>query len=434
MNDTLSAFLFLSVPGLPLLLAFPALRAHLPWPGYFALLPAVVLLAIPALVSVDLPWLLFGTTLGFDGASRWLLGMSVLLWLVAAVLLQPPKNPAGNDRIISFYLLTLGGSLGVILAMDLLVFFVFSTLAGYGFYGLVVSAGGNAVRRAGGGYLVLLILADLALFEAILVAATITEDLGYESVRQAMAQSDSLGLYLLMVLLGFALKAGIWPLHFWLQRMFRSSQPAMALLLPGVPVALAMLGSLRWLPLGEIDAPQSGLILQGMGVLAMLYAILSGVKKAKLKNLAFHLTILATGLFTTAIGTGLADSAVWNRFGGWAYYCIVLFGLAMAVLAATIGRREARRLLHSTPAEQDDDSSLWFERWCGIVVVSAGKTAFHTLPRWRSWWLARLDRLWLVIGGWQNVLDASERRLQRWVVAITLFLLLGITLAFIPLG
>jgi len=431
MNDVLSAFLLLSVPGLPLLLAFPALRLRLFWPCHFALLPAVILLAVPAVVSVDLPWLLLGTKLGLDGASRWLLGMTVLIWVAAASLLQPAKDRVANDRLTSFFLLTMAGGLGAILATGLVGFFVFSTLMGYGFYGLLVSAGGNTARRGGRGYLVLLILADLALFEGILIAATTTKDLGFESVRQAMAQSDSLGLYLLMILLGFALKAGIWPLHFWLQRVFRSSQPAVALLLPGVPIALAMLGTVRWLPLGEINSPGLGLIIQGIGVTAMLYAILSGLKKAQLKTLPVHATILATGLFTTAIGVGLADSAVWNRYGNWAYYFIASLGFGLAVLVTASGWLEARRHSPATPAKQADDSNLWFERWSGTVVAWAGKTGFDTLPRWRAWWLATVSRLWLAICAWQSALDAGERTLQRWTLAITLFLLLGIVMAFV---
>ena len=218
MSDILCVLLLLSVPGLPLLLVFPALHSRLSRPYYFAMLPAVILLVLPATASVDLPWLLFGTKLGLDGSFRWLLAMSVLLWVFAASLLQPLKDLATNNRLISFFLLTLAGSLGTILATGLVGFFVFSSLMGYAFYGLLVSAGGDTTRRGGRVYLVLLIVADLALFEAMLIAAaTTTGDLTFDSVYLAMAMSDSPDLFLLMVLVGFALKAGVWPLNFWLQ-------------------------------------------------------------------------------------------------------------------------------------------------------------------------------------------------------------------------
>ncbi len=432
MNDILSVLLLLSVPGLPLLLAFPALHSRLSRPCYFALLPAVILLVLPTTVSVDLPWLLFGTTLGFDGTFRWLLGMSALLWIFAASLLQPLKDQAANNCLISFFLLTLAGSLGTILATGLVGFFVFSTLMGYGFYGLLVSAGGQTARRGGRAYLVLLILADLALFEGILIAATTTGDLAFDSVHLAMAQSDSPGLFLVMVLAGFALKAGVWPLHFWLPLVFRSSQPVVALLLPVAPITLAMLGTLRWLPLGEISSPVLGLMIQVIGVAAMFYAAIfyvtgTGLKKAQLRTLPVHAIILVTGLFFTAIGAGLADPAAWNRYGNWALYFITSLGFGMVVLIAASGWLQARQ---HYPASQAEDSNMWFERWSGIIVAWGGKAGFDTLPRWRAWWLVKVNSLWLLICTLQSVLDASERTLQRWTLAITLFLLLGIAVVF----
>ncbi|MFV9615063.1 MAG: proton-conducting transporter membrane subunit [Gammaproteobacteria bacterium] len=431
MNDILSVLLLLSVPGLPLLLAFPALHSRLSWSCYLALLPALILLVLPTDVSVDLPWLLFGTELGLDGTYRWLIGMSVLLWIFAASLLQPLKDPAANNRLISFFMLTLAGNLGTILATGLVGFFVFSTLMGYGFYGLLVSAGGDTARRGGRGYLVLLILADLALFEGLLIAAATTGDLAFDSVHLAMAQSDSPGLFLLMVLAGFALKAGVWPLHFWLPLVYRSSQPVVALLLPVVPITLAMLGTVRWLPLGEFSSPGLGLIIQAIGVAAMLYAILTGLKKAQLKTLPVHAIILVTGLFFTAIGVGLADHAAWNRYGNWALYFITSLGLGMAVLITVSGWLQAKQHYPAITAKQVEDFSLWFERWPGIIVAWTGKAGFVTLPRWRAWWLAKVRRLWLFICALQSMLDASERTLQRWTFAITLFLLLGIAVVFV---
>ena len=437
MNDFLSVLLLLSVPGLPLLLAFPALHSRLSWSCYFALLPAVILLTLPATVSVDLPWLLFGTKLGFDGTFRWLLGMSVLLWIFAASHLQPLKDPFANNRLISFFMLTLAGSLGTILTTGLVGFFVFSTLMGYGFYGLLVSAGGHTARRGGRAYLVMLILADLALFEGLLIAAVATTgDLAFDSVHLAMAQSDSPGLFLVMVLTGFVLKAGVWPLHFWLPLVFRSSQPLVALLLPVAPITLAMLGAVRWLPLGEISSPGLGLIIQAIGVAAMFYAAIfyvigTGLKKAQLNTLPVYAIILVTGLFFTAIGTGLADPDAWNRYGNWALYFIASLGFGMAVLITVSGWLQAKQHSPATPAKQVEDSSLWFERWSGIIVVRVWNTGFDTLPRWCAWWLAKVSRLWLLICTLQSVLDASERTLQHWTLAITLFLLLVIAVVFV---
>lgn len=421
-NDVLSVFLLLSVPGLPLLLAFPALRSRLSRPCHIALLPVVVLLAVPEVVSIEVPWLLLGTGLGIDAASRWLLAMSVVLWAAAATLLYASTGQPGDDYLTTCFLLTLAGNLGAILATELVGFFAFSTLMGYGFYGLLVAGGGQASRRAGRVYLVLLVLADLALFEALLIAAETTEDLGFEAVRQAVVRSPSSGLYLSMVLVGYALKAGVWPLHFWLPPAFHSARPAVALLLGGVPIAIGLLGMVRWAPVGEISFLDPALIIQGLA--AMLYAIVAGLKRAQLKLLPAYAAILATGLFAIALGTGLADPAAWNRYGNPAHVFIVFLGFGLAGLATVIRWLEARGHRFAAPARQADDSIPWFERWPGALVRLAARMGFDTLPRLRASWLAEVDRL-RQLGVWKRTLDGSERLLQRWTFAITLCLLLG---------
>jgi len=427
-NDALSVFVLLSVPGLPLLLAFPALRSRLSRPCHIALLPAVVLLAVPDVVSIDVPWLLLGTGLSIDAASRWLLAMSVVLWAAAATLLQTPTGQPADNCLMACFLLTLAGNLGAILASELVGFFAFSTLMGYGFYGLLVAGGDESARQDGRVYLCFLILADLALFEALLIAAAATDDLGFEAVRHAVARSPSPGLYLSMVLVGYALKTGVWPLHFWLLLAFRSARPAVALLLGGVPIAIGLLGMARWVPVGEISFPDVGLIVQGLGLAAMLYAIVAGLKRAQLKLLPAYAAIIATGLFAIALGTGLADPVAWNRYDNLTQLFIVSLGFGLAGLTTAIRWLEARDHRSAALARQVYNSTPWFERWPGAVVHWAARIGFDTLPRLRTLWLAEMGRLRRA-RVWKRTLDGSERFLQRWTIAISLFALFGMVVA-----
>ncbi|RKZ63839.1 MAG: formate hydrogenlyase, partial [Gammaproteobacteria bacterium] len=182
--------------------------------------------------------------------------------------------------------------------------------------------------------------------------------------------------------------------------------------------------------------PGLGLTVQAIGVAAMSYAAIfyvmgTELKKMQLKTLPVYVIIFVTGLFFTAIGTGLTNPAAWNRYENWAPYFIASLGIGMAVLIAVSGWLQAKQHYLAAPAKQVEDSSLWFERWSGIIVAWVGKAGLDTLPRWRAWWLAKVNRLWLLICTLQSVLDASERTLQRWTFAITLFLLLGIAVAFV---
>lgn len=324
--------LLLLVPVLPLLLALPALHSRLYWPCHLALLPAVILLAVPATFSFELPWLLFGTGLGIDAESRLLLAMSVVLWAGAATLVLTPIGQPAGKRLKTFFLLTMAANLGAILATGLVGFFAFSTLMSFGFYGLLVDTGDEAARRAGRIYLGFMIVADLVLFDALLVAATNTGDLGYEAVHNALARSSASGFYVSMVLAGFALKAGAWPLHFWLPLAFRAAPAAIVLLLGGVPVAIGLVGMLRWLPLGELAFPETGMGIQWIALVAVIYGTVAGLLQARSRALLGYAVIVVTSLFIMILGHGLEWPATGAVIQETAHQFILTLGLTLAAL------------------------------------------------------------------------------------------------------
>ena len=502
MTTTLSLLLLLSVPGLPLLLAFPALRSRLPRPCLLALLPAVILLLLPVDITIEVPWLLFGSWFGIDGLSRWLLAMAVVLWAAAAILLHAPGSQAVDNRLTVFFLLTMAGNLGAVLATDVAGFFAFSSLLGYGFYGLLVAGGDEAVRRAGRVYLGFMIVADLILFEALLIAAANTWDLDFEAVHYGIVQSPASGWYVLMVLAGFALKAGIWPLHFWLPLALRSARPGVALLLGGVPVAMALLGMVRWLPLGEITLPVLGVILQWLGLAAAVVGTVVGVLQTHPRTLLAYAGIVVTSLFVTILGSGLEWPLIGSVLQGMAHLFILALGLALAALVAgsmladtgaarsallVTGRRLGLLLLVLSPVmtllltPSSVDGGLHFSesgvvalwpwwmlcttllavRWLYLLrprqqeaisvpapIIPPGdfwlilerwfflgrrwfmSMGLQVLPRWRASVLAVAGCL-LQVRVWQKALDAGERALQSWALAVTLLLLLGIAIALL---
>ena len=324
----------------------------------------------------------------------------------------------------------MAGHLGVILTTELVGFFAFSALMGYGFYGLLVDGGDKTARRAGRIYLGFMILADLALFEVLLIAAVTTDDLSYEAVHQTMAMSPSLGLYLSITLIGFAFKTGVWPLHFWLTQAFRSSRPAVAVLLAGVPVAIGLLGAVRWLPLGEIISPGTGFIVQGVGIAAMIYAILAGLIWSRLKTLPAYVIIFFTGFYATALGTGLTDPVSWNQHVNWAHFSIVLMVIGLVALVTLIWWLQTKYHYPAMHKTQTDDSNLWFDRLSSAVESWNRKKKFHNLPRKCVSFLTKAGHL-IQLRAWQRMLDISEYSLQRWTFATTLFLLLGLIFVFL---
>ncbi len=425
MNADIYAILLLLVVAWPLLLAIPALHSRLPWSRHLAIIPAAMLTVLPGDASLELSWLLFGTGFAVNSETRWILLMTVAIWFTAATLSKPSMRDHGNHAT-PFFFLTLTGNLGAILATDLISFFSFATLMGYSFYGLLIQDSNDEVRRAGRLYIIFLVVADLLLFEALLLAAFTTEDLRYEAVREAMAGASSLQFYLWMVLIGFALKAGVWPAHLWLLATYRSVQRSTALLLMGVPVAMGLLGAVRWLPLGEFDIQGTSEVIQIMGIVAFLYAAQKLIRRPALKILPAWITIAVTGMFIAALGAGLAHPAIWRQYEYLSYPFIAFMGILLATLTFFTSRLQDSPQSINLPSPRMAAFHLWVARCFNTLQRWTKESLFGFQSYWSSTWLKTLKQIQRMLD-WQK----PEGFVGEWSARITLFVLVGLALAWL---
>jgi len=323
------------------------------------------------------------------------------------------------------------GQLGAVLAIDMVSFFAFTTLMGYACVGLLLADADATTRRAGRVYLVLLIGADILLLEAMLMAATITDNLGFATLAYTISLSNSADLYLSLVVVGFALKVGLWPLHLWLPLAYATARPATALLLWIGPVATGLLGVVRWLPLGQMAAPIPGILLLAIGTVTIFYVVLFGVMRAQRTPLPAYVVIIVTANFVIGLGACLIDPILWNRYGESAPIFMFIAGLGVAIMMVNFQCSNANDK-RSRP-KPVDRTALKMERGFNAFIAWGRRTGMDTLPRFRALWLAKWDGLWQK-RIWQSVFDSGEYFLQRWSFAVTLFLLLFIvTLALLLL-
>lgn len=106
--------------------------------------------------TLELPWLLFGTRLGFDETARIFLFFTALLWLVASVYTVGYfKDCSSRTRFFTWFLLAMAGNLGLILAQDMVIFYTLFSLMSFASYGLVVHHRTPEAFRAGQVYIIL---------------------------------------------------------------------------------------------------------------------------------------------------------------------------------------------------------------------------------------------------------------------------------------
>ena len=421
MNESLSVLLLFSIPGLPLLLAIPVLRSYFPWLIYIAFLPVLIVLVVepqPQLNSIEIPWLLLGTTLAIDEVSRILLMMSLIVWCVSTAVLNKSTPFLQKGRFVTYFMLTLSGNLGAIIANDLMTFFLFLTLMSYSFYALVVSQNKEHSQYSGRIYLSFMIIADLVLFEALLFAALVTEHLGFSAVHSMIVQSSSADLYLIMILLGFGMRAGLWPLHFWLSRVFCSSLPAVKILLGGVVIVTALLGLLRWLPLGQITAPELGVGIQCWGIASILTVIIFSLMQRQGQSLVVNVIIISSGFYLMALGAGLVDPVLWQQYELWAYYFLASFGIGYAGLIIVSEYLGLSKDDFFIQAKQPNYLSSKFKAYRSVLSHNLYMIKVTKLINQFN------DHLHSLSLG--KIIDNGEYCLQRWNIAMILFLLLWV--------
>ena len=312
MSELFSPVFLLLVVIWPLLLAGAMVckAAHstmlrlAPW----AALPALILaIFAPAKITLQLPWLLLGSELGLadDTGHVFLLFTALLWWLSGIYAWAYMSDKPSRSQFFVYFLLSMTGNLGLILAQDLVSFYLFFTLMSFAAYGLVVHTRSNEALRAGQIYIVLVVIGEIALFAAMILATIAAGSTEFETVRHKIAQAESRDLIMLLTFIGFGIKVGVLGLHAWLPLAHPVAPTPASAVLSGTMIKAGLLGWLRLLPLGEVALLQWGKTFMFLGLAAAFYGAAVGLTQRNLKTLLAYSSISQMGLMTTAVGLGL---------------------------------------------------------------------------------------------------------------------------------
>ncbi len=297
---------------LPLLYPLLALRGV--WRGALrALLP---LLPLPALVlallsatpwTLELPWLVLGSTWMLDELRRSFLLLTALLWSTAGLYAAGYLGAEQLRRFCVFWGFTLAGNLGLVLAGDMASFYMFFTLMTFAGYGLVVHEGSDRARFAGRVYLVMALVGEMALLAGFLLAFRAADSLLLADVAVATTAGGADGwLIAALFLAGFGVKAGLPLLHFWLPLAHPVAPTPASAVLSGAMIKAGLLGWLLTLPIGELGWAPWGQFMIVLGFVGALGAALPGALQRDPKTVLAWSSISQMGLMAVLVGAALA--------------------------------------------------------------------------------------------------------------------------------
>lgn len=318
---------------------------------------------------------------GVDGLSLPLAAMTALLFVVA---IAYPVDLQGRARAyFALFLFLESAALGVFLALDLVLFYVFWDLSLVGMYFLIgVWGHGEAGRRAALKFFLYTLAGSLVLLLAMLALYLASEPRTFDMARLIAERPLDRGLAATLTFVAFAfafaVKAPLVPLHTWLPPAHVDAPAPASAILAGVLLKMGTYGFVRILlqmmpeTFARLAFPVAifatvSIVYGALVALAqehvkrriaytsvnhMGYTVLGIAAAASVGAPGYARTLALTGAMTEMIAHGLITGAlflitgsIWNRastydlhdFGGLAAKAPALMGFAAVAAFASLG-------------------------------------------------------------------------------------------------
>jgi NADH-quinone oxidoreductase subunit M len=282
--------------------------------------------------------------LGVDGISLFLVPLACLL--VSLTLLYASGGEIDHrPREFCFFVLILEtGLLGVLLAVDLFLFYVFWELTLIPMYFIIGIWGSQRRVYAAFKFILYTMLGSLLMLVALVYmvlrargfygAATFELT---DLLRVSFNHKEAVWLFTALAL-GFAVKVPLWPLHSWLPDAYSEAPTAGSMLLGGAMFQMGIYGFLRFaIPLFPEVARQAGPLFMALGVVGIIYGALLALTQSDLKRLVAYASVSHVGFVILGVFT-------LDRFSvEGAVYQLVTHGLSTTGLFMAIGMIYLRR-------------------------------------------------------------------------------------------
>jgi len=245
--------------------------------------------------------------LAVDGISLFLVVLAGLLFPIAIMATDPHHDP---KQYYIWIMVLMAGSMGVFMALDLLLFFLFFEIVLVPMYFLIGGWGhGNRIYASlkfflyttAGSALMLVGLVSTAFLTAKNTGNPVTFDVVALAEAQALGDTAQTLIFLAFAL-GFAVKVPLFPLHTWLPDAHTEAPTAGSIILAGVMLKLGTYGYIRF---GLYLFPQAAFdlawIFLTLGTIGIVYGAIVATMQKDLKRLVAYSSVAHMGFIVIGI-------------------------------------------------------------------------------------------------------------------------------------
>ena len=321
------------------LLAAPLALFNRQWPVSLAAVPALITaFFVPAGTAQQIPWLFLGSHFGLDHNASIFLMFTSVLWFVAGLQAElTMRNEQHWPRFRFFFLLAMSGNFWLIVGQDMVNFYLGFSLMGLSAYALVIHSASAESLFAGRVYLIMTLFAESVLLASLLLIYIHTGSLAPVTGQLAGIGNWAIGF----LILGLGIKAGLIFLHVWLPLAHPAAPVPASAVLSGAMIKVALLGWIRYLPIGQEALPQWGSLLIFIGTITILFAAVAGLVQTNAKAVLAYSSISKMGLMSALVGLAMlapehAETIIMTMLFFAAYH-----GLAKGALFLGVGMVKA---------------------------------------------------------------------------------------------
>lgn len=317
---------------------------------WIGLPPLLIVLAPGSFEPIGIEWLLLGSRFSLDPVGRVFLVGAAAVWAMSAIFAGSAMRGEASDRFWCFFLLAMSGNLVLPLAADAVTFYAFFSLMTFAGYGIIAHDRTRGAMRAGSVYISMAVASEVLTLVGMLFAVAIAGSTDLAAIRGAIVGSPGLGMVMVSIGVGFAIKVGSVPLHFWLPLAHPVAPTPASAALSGAMIHAGLLGWIRFLPIGTVSMPRAGFVVASLGLFAAIYAVLVGLVQSDSKTILAYSSISQMGMVGIAFGMGLVDAgaglvAVPPLAIYAAHHGLAKAGLFLATVVAHRGGTGARNLI-----------------------------------------------------------------------------------------
>jgi len=248
-----------------------------------------------------------GYHIGVDGLSLPLVALTAVLFLACAVYALREDRRVRSYVVLFLFLETV--CLGVFVALDLILFFVFFDLSIVGMYFLIAGWGHGQAQRAALKFFLYTFTGSLALLLGFIGLYVASDPHTFDMVALARqmplaGQGWAAGLVLLALGVGFAIKTPTVPFHTWLPPAHTEAPATGSVILAGVMLKMGTYGFLRiMMPILPEDWRRYAWVFVIVGVVSVLYGALVALAQNNFKRMIAYTSVNHMGYILLAVGS-----------------------------------------------------------------------------------------------------------------------------------